>query len=101
MLTEDEVRAAIIEAGWPADQVDRALCIAFHESGYNAWAVGDRDLVPDNGPSYGLFQINVHAHPDFDLDQWYDPLYNAAYALKVYTWADDSFEPWSTEKMCP
>lgn len=63
-----------------------AVCQA--ESGSNPNAVGD------GGTSYGLFQIHVPAHPDFDISRAFDPAYNAQYAAGLQR--SSGWGPWST-----
>ena len=102
VMTKDDVRSALVEAGWPSNVVDQALCIVEHESGFDNWAVGDRNLAPDAGPSYGLFQIDAAYHTDFDLRTWWDPVANARYARKLWEWNGQKFtRVWSTAGQCP
>lgn len=52
--------------------------------------------APGQG-SYGLFQIYLTAHPQFDPTQLtQDPQYNASAAYAVYSAAGASFRPWTT-----
>jgi hypothetical protein len=45
---------------------------------------------------YGLFQINVYAHPELfgRYGHWSDPVSNAAMAVAVYRKAGYSWRPW-------
>ena len=67
-----------------------AAAVAMAESGGNALAVGDRD----KGGSYGLWQINVRAHPQYAESSLYDPEYNARAALAISKGGDD-WHDWS------
>lgn len=52
--------------------------------------------APGQG-SYGLWQIYLTAHPQFDPSQLTnDPQYNAGAAYQVYAAAGASFRPWTT-----
>ena len=101
-MSEKQMYQALEQAGWPDEAQDRAVCISQEESGWDPWAVGDKNLAPKKGPSYGLFQIDYAFHPDFDLTRWYDPVYNASYALMLWKSNGGSFEGvWSTAGECP
>jgi hypothetical protein len=41
----------------------------------------DNTLVGDSGDSYGLFQINVPSHANFDVSKYTNPEYQADYQL--------------------
>jgi hypothetical protein len=73
-----------------------AAAIALAESSGNPAAVGDQSLAPSNGPSYGLWQINVGANPQFANDNLTDPQTNANDAYELYQAAGNSFSPWTT-----
>ena len=91
-LTEVEVRALFVEAGWPAGEIDIGLCVALHESGYRYWIHNAHD--PGAG-SFGLMQIEAWwsesvadggpraGFPRFDLSRALDPDYNVSYALLI------------------
>lgn len=67
-----------------------------HAGEVDARAEGDTDLAPLRGPSRGITQINIAAHPHlartFDL---YDPWEALIAAYIVYVEAGYSFSPWS------
>lgn len=76
---------------------DLALC----ESGssdyeVNANALGDSQFIPRTGPSLGMFQINIRAHPELyrSLDL-FAPVDNAIGAYIIWIKAGYSFSPWS------
>lgn len=78
-LTEGEMRAVLTEASWPAEWHDAALAVAWCESHYSPYAVGD------GGNSLGMFQLWYGwARPaGYEPDQLFDPLVNARVALYV------------------
>ena len=100
-MTDSELGKALATAGWPSDVTQQALCIIARESNGDNWCVGDRELAPDHGPSYGLFQIDIGYHPDFDLMRWWEPVYNCEYALGLWKANGNSFDNvWSTAGDC-
>jgi soluble lytic murein transglycosylase-like protein len=74
------------------DDTDTAAAIALAESSGNPNAVGDLTL----GGSYGLWQINLKAHPEYadNPDQLFDPATNADAAYSVYQ--SQGFQAWTT-----
>ena len=68
-----------------------AAAVAMAESGGNANAVGDLYL----GGSYGLWQINSKAHPQFAIASLFDPAYNARAAFEISKGGTD-WNPWTT-----
>ena len=76
-------------AGFPNPEL--AAAVAMAESGGNANAVGDLYL----GGSYGLWQINSKAHPQFSVAMLFDPTYNARAAFEVSKGGTD-WTPWTT-----
>lgn len=91
-LTEAEMRAVLTEAGWPAEWHDDALAIAWCESRWSPYAVGD------GGNSRGLFQLNVatwFAYAGEGPEMWADPLTNARVAWAVMGYdAGRGYERW-------
>ena len=87
---------------WPVSRWGDVIDLVSCESQGYALAVGDEDLLPFNGPSLGLVQTNVKAHPalarTFDL---FDPWSNLVAAYIIWVEADYSFSPWRNcaEKM--
>jgi soluble lytic murein transglycosylase-like protein len=77
------------EAGFPEPEL--AAAIAMAESGGNANAVGDLYL----GGSYGLWQINIKAHPQYSVSLLFDPAYNARAAFEISKGGTD-WNPWTT-----
>jgi len=85
-------------AGFSGADLVTAVAIALAESGGDPKAFGDRELAPDDGPSIGLWQINVgtKAHPEYTGANLTDPQTNANVAFTIYSRAGNSFRPWAT-----
>jgi len=83
-------------AGFTDSDAQVAAAIALAESGGNPAAVGDQNLAPSNGPSIGLWQINIgaRANPQYASQNLYDPQSNAAAAYAIYQ--AQGFGAWST-----
>ncbi len=77
------------DAGFPNPEL--AAAVAMAESGGNANAVGDLLL----GGSYGLWQINIKAHPQYLVAQLFDPAYNARAAFEISS-GGINWQPWTT-----
>ena len=86
-LTRAQLRAIVVRAGFP--DADVATAIALAESGGVPGALGD------GGISFGLFQINVRAHPSYANDDLRDPLKNAIAAYEISR-GGTNWKPWST-----
>lgn len=88
-------------AGFSGDDLTVAVAIALAESsGRSGPPDGDQALAPTNGPSKGLWQINIgsRAHPEYATVDLYDPQTNANAAFEIYQNAGYSFRPWTTYK---
>ena len=97
ILTPEQVALVASKAGFKDKNLVIAVAVALAESGGNALAHGDLQLAPYG--SYGLWQINSHAHPNLiglpaDPSKWYDPFVNATFAYKVS--GGSNWKPWST-----
>lgn len=80
-LSEAEMRAILTVAGWPVELHDAALRVAWCESKWSPYAVGD------GGHSLGAFQLNKDtwfSYAGEDPAQWADPLTNARVAWATY-----------------
>jgi hypothetical protein len=89
ILKPAQLAAVCSKAGFKGGNLIIAVAVALAESGGNADAIGDK------GMSFGLFQINAHAHPDLipgwsSVDRklhqetaWNDPYVNAGFAFKI------------------
>ena len=75
-----------------------AVAIALAESGGNPDAYNPETAAgtPEGLGSYGLWQIYLKAHPNFQGLNLFDPQTNANAAYEVYAEAGNSFRPWST-----
>ena len=80
-LTEAEMRAVLTEAGWPEELLAEALTVAYCESKWSPYAVGD------GGHSLGLFQLwtGWFLAAGYSVEQAYDPVVNSRVALYVRT----------------
>lgn len=81
---------------WPVRLWPSVLRLVECESTTDERAIGDTNLTPLTGPSYGLTQINISAHPAYHRS--YDLLdgrENLLAAWGVFIEANYSFEPWS------
>ena len=104
-LSHDEATDILVAAGWPRDQIDNALCVIEHESGFDPNCTYDNT----NGTvDRGLFQINsIWVSDDdpvwevvgpLDLKRVFDPRYNAEYALAIFErWG---WNLWATASVC-
>lgn len=95
MLTIEDLRALASSVGFP--DPDTAAAVAMAESGGDpkASAIVTKP-APGNLPerSFGLWQINTLAHPEFDESRLHDPVYNANAALLVSR-QGTNWKPWS------
>ena len=71
-----------------------AAAVAMAESGGNTDAVGDMTITPPYG-SVGLWQINLAAHPQYDVQSLHNADYNASAAFAVSS-GGTNWQPWST-----
>jgi lysozyme-like protein len=94
-----DLRALAVQYGF-ADP-DTAAAVAMAESGGNPCAQGDpRGSFDCSGPngystSFGLWQIHVPAHREYDPTSLLDPNYNAQAALAISN-GGTYWHPWST-----
>ena len=79
-----------------------AAAIAMAESRGDACAQGDPNIGfhPCSGPngsshSFGLWQVNVPSHPQYDAASLLDPNYNARAAYAISS-SGTNWQPWST-----
>jgi hypothetical protein len=87
VMTLQQVRDLAAAVGFPDPVL--AAAVAMAESGGNALAVGD------SNSSFGLWQIHVPSHPEYNAVQLGDPHYNAAAALAISKHGTD-WTPWTT-----
>lgn len=88
-LSADQIAQVASAAGFSGGDLTTAVAIAFAESSGNPQAHNG------NGEdSWGLWQINLHAHPEFSSWDLTDPATNARVAFLLYS--SSGFRPWST-----
>lgn len=85
-------------AGFSGTDLVTAVAVALAESGGNPDAYNPEVAAgaPENMGSYGLWQIYLNVHPEFQGLNLFDPQTNANAAYQVYRAAGNSFRPWST-----
>lgn len=96
-LTSQQIAALASEVGFSGQDLITATAIAIVESnGGNPNAYNPETQVgtPEGKGSYGLWQIYLYKHPEFEGWNLYDPLTNARAAYKVYQ--EQGFSAWST-----
>lgn len=87
-------------AGFSGADLVTAVAIAYAESSGdpNAYNPETAAGAPQDKGSFGLWQIYLNAHPEFEGWNLYDPQQNANAAYSIYRAAGYSFRPWSTFK---
>jgi hypothetical protein len=88
VLSQDEVADTLRQAGWDEKHIPLMSAIGMGESEGKVGAfnpgvgAGGR---PTKEKSYGLFQVNALAHPEYDTNKLRtDPVYNAQAALNIF-----------------
>jgi soluble lytic murein transglycosylase-like protein len=84
-----DLQALAASVGFPDPSL--AAAVAMAESGGNPAAVGD----PQYGGSYGLWQVNAPAHPNYNTTDLLDPTYNAQAAFAISS-SGTNWNPWTT-----
>jgi hypothetical protein len=99
-LTAKEIAILAGEAGFSGEDLITAVAVALAESHGDPNAYNPEVLAgtPPGKGSYGLWQIYLKAHPEFEGVNLWVPRNNAAAAFSVYRAARFSFRPWSTFK---
>lgn len=97
-LSYDAILGFAQNAGFDTDS-SVAAAIAMAESGGdpNAYNPETQAGAPEGKGSYGLWQIYLHAHPEYEGIDLTDPQTNAEKAYEIYSKAG-GFTPWSTFK---
>src|SRR5439155_458388 len=85
-------------AGFTGPDLLAAVAIALAESAGDPQAYNPETGAgaPQGKGSYGLWQIYLNAHPEFEGQNLYDPLTNAKAAYRVFRGANYSFRPRAT-----
>lgn len=78
-LTPLQVAAAAYAGGFRGVQLEQAVQVAHAES---SW-----DTTASNSCCYGLWQINLQAHPQYKNRNWQNPIDNAKMAHSIYVGA--------------
>lgn len=88
------------QAGFPSSQIPFAVAVAMAESSGNPNAYNPETAAgnPAGQGSFGLWQINLAAHPEFAGLNLFDPQTNANAAYHLWQAAGGSFTPWTTYK---
>jgi hypothetical protein len=96
ILSPAQIADVAARAGFTGNDLATAVAIALAESGGDPNAIGDKSLAPTNGPSYGLWQINVgsRANPQYAGANLLDPQTNANIAHEMYS--QKGFIHWTT-----
>lgn len=95
-MTLAQLRSLAAHLGFP-DPVT-AAAVAMAESAGNPGAINIvANPLPGNAPerSFGLWQINTLAHPQYDEGQLGDPTYNGQAAFAISS-GGRNWTPWST-----
>lgn len=100
VLSIKEIASFAENAGFSGDDLTIAVSVALAESGGNPRAYNPEKAAgaPEGEGSYGLWQIYLHAHPEYKGKDLYDPQVNARAAYQIYSDAAYMFTPWSTFK---
>lgn len=101
-LSTEQVKSALLKAGFPQNEIQTMLCIGWCESGFNPKARGDNG-EPNDAARYdwGLFQINGVNLKGCSLtsgQQLYDVEKNAKCAYNVRK--SSGFGAWTVYKSC-
>lgn len=96
-LTDVQIAQYAVTAGLVSSRsaIATAVAIAIAESQGNTQAHNPGNGTTDIEDSYGLWQINVLAHPNYDKKRLYDPSYNAAAMVAIST-TGQNWNPWGT-----
>lgn len=97
-LSAADIATYARRAGWVGTSLATAIAIALAESSGKPTAYNPETAAntPVGKGSYGLWQVYLKAHPEFEGQNLYDPQTNANAAFSVFRNANYSFTPWST-----
>ncbi len=91
-MTLEQLRTFARAQGFP--DPDLAAAVAYAESGGRPSVIVPE---PHGSPSYGLWQIHLSDHPQYDATSLLDPVYNAKAAFAISRGGTD-WSAWSTFK---
>jgi hypothetical protein len=83
---------ALRQAGWPDEELGNALAVISHESGGDP-SIGSGFNARGTEDSWGLFQINRFAHPQYSVAQLQEPVFNSQVALSFWR-SRGSYQDW-------
>lgn len=90
ILNYNEVKNYLYNAGFRGIDLESAIRISECESSFNTNAHNQ-----NFEDSRGLMQINLDAHPEFNIYNLFDPQINTNIAYGLYTKAGNSFKDWT------
>ena len=100
MQSIPQILAVAANAGFSGNDLTTAAAVALAESRGDETAYNPETAAKGGTPqghgSYGLWQIYLKQHPQFDPSMLLDPQYNASAAFSIYSQAGNSFTPWAT-----
>ena len=94
-LTAAQIAQVARSAGLSGQAVAYAVAIALAESGGNPKAHNPGNGTTDIEDSYGLWQINILAHPEYTAQKLYDPAGNAL-AMFLISSSGTNWNAWGT-----
>jgi Lysozyme like domain len=97
LLTPAQIAYYAQNAGFSGNDLNIAVAIALAESSGNPNSYNPETAAgtPAGEGSYGLWQIYLHAHPEYSSANLYDPQTNANAAYAIYA-AAGGFSPWAS-----
>lgn len=93
VLNAKDVAGFIVEAGFPASEVNTAVAVAMAESGLKTDATNNNT---NGSTDYGLFQINSIHQSILSEGDKFDALDNSKMAYKIWKQAGGKWTPWVT-----
>lgn len=96
-LTDGQIAQLAVSAGVAGslNAIATATAIAIAESGGDPLKHNPGNGTTDKEDSYGLWQINILAHPNYNKAQLYTPSYNAS-AMNDISNGGANWNPWGT-----
>lgn len=91
ILNENEVRNYLSMAGFTGKALDDAVKVAYCESNFDTQA---HNVTPYED-SRGLMQINLMAHPYFQILDLFNPQINTEVANIIYRESGNNFNAWT------
>ena len=94
LLSASQIAQVAYNAGFRGNALTYAVAIALAESGGNTQAHNPGNAL-DREDSYGLWQINILAHPSYPPNLLYNASYNASAAYQISS-KGANWQPWGT-----